>query len=399
MKILQVHNEYRQRGGEWTVLQQEYELLSRHHTVDQYIVKNSDELNGVLSKARLLFTTHYNRKSKNHIAQALRDGSYDMMHVHNFFPLLSPSVFDAAAELGIPSVMTLHNYRLIHPNGLLFNRGEVDESTLKGSAYRAVASGAYRGSRLQTAVVARMIETHRKRGTWNRVPDRLIALTGFAKHKFSEGGIPEERIAVKPNFIRDPLPGLKPSTDSGIERGFIYAGRIEKEKGIDELIEAWIERDIKYPLLIAGNGTKKEYLEKLSSRNRAIKWLGSVDRDELLSLMRASLALIFPSRWYEGMPMTILEAKALGCPVITADIGNHADLVNDGADGLHYQSGEISDLSEKVEIIASDPELRERLSKGSRKDYERHYTPDRNYSLLMKIYEETSEVRRRADSV
>ncbi|MCC5913474.1 MAG: glycosyltransferase family 4 protein, partial [Balneolaceae bacterium] len=276
-------------------------------------------------------------------------------------------------------------------------RGEVDESTLKGSAYRAVASGAYRGSPLQTAVVARMIETHRNKGTWGRVPDRLIALTNFAKRKFTEGGIPEERIAVKPNFIRDPLPEMNPSADSDSEPGILFAGRIEEEKGIDELVEAWINEKIQTPLYIAGDGTKKEYLEKLSVHNHSIKWLGSIDRDELLSRMRASLALIFPSRWYEGMPMTILEAKALGCPVITADIGNHADLVNDGQDGLHYRSGETGDLAEKVELITSNPELRERLSGAARKDYERCYTPDRNYSQLMKIYEEAAEVRRRVD--
>lgn len=166
MNILQVHNRYKKPGGEWTVLNMEYDLLSRDHSVEQLIVDNTKELNSLYSKLKLIFTTHYNRQSKELVRQKIHETSADIMHVHNFFPLLSPSVFEASKEEGVPSVLTLHNYRLIYPNGYLLHDGEIDERTIHGTAYSCVSDGVYRDSILQTAVVAHMIEYHRKRQTW-----------------------------------------------------------------------------------------------------------------------------------------------------------------------------------------------------------------------------------------
>jgi len=190
MKILQVHNRYKLPGGEWTVVNQEQELLNEEHKADLFSVENSREITSLSDRLKLLVRTHYNKKSKQRVRDHLAGKNYDVMHVHNFFPILSPSIFDAARELGVPSVMSLHNFRLIHPNGLLFYNGKPDHRSVRGSAYRCVFDGVYRNSMLQTAVVAHMIEHHRKQQTWARIPSAFIALSEFSRDLFVEGGLP-----------------------------------------------------------------------------------------------------------------------------------------------------------------------------------------------------------------
>src|SRR5690625_5073635 len=193
MKILQIHNLYRQAGGEDVVAEQEAKLLMENgHQVDRWIRDNKKELKSPLARLRLPFTTHFSSRSLQMARQRLRKGRHDLMHVHNFFPLFTPSIVRAARQMGVPSVMTLHNYRLMHPNGQLYTDGEIDERSVGGSAGRCVPDGVYRGSILQTAVVARMIEYHRKQGTWDHVPSLFITLTRFEREKLAEGGLPAE---------------------------------------------------------------------------------------------------------------------------------------------------------------------------------------------------------------
>lgn len=389
MNILQVHNRYRIQGGEWTVVQQEQQLLSRRHNVYQFLVDNQTELSGFAGKLKLLFQTRYNRMAREQVKQVLKEQEIELMHVHNFFPVLSPSVFDAAAELGIPSVMTLHNYRLVDPGGLLYHNGKPDERSLRSTAWRSVPSGTYRNSMLQTAVVARMIEYHKKQKTWHRVPDLFIALTEFSKQKFVEGGIPEERIRVKPNFVADPFKNREEAPSVQEESPFfLYAGRISEEKGVEDLVRCWTDHTPPARLCIAGDGPLKTSLEKKTRGNGKVHWLGQISQPELYERMKQAEALIFPSRWYEGMPMTILEAKALGCPVISSNTGNQADLVHDGKDGLHFQTGSASDLSEIVRHLLGHPTLKAEMVRHSRNDYVTRFTPEQNITRLEEIYEE-----------
>ena len=446
MKILQLHNRYLQRGGEDVVADQEAELLAdRGHQVVQWIRDNRDELAGPKGLARRLmlpFTTHYSRKSKREAERLLRGekqsngnsiqnlkvfgsngfdsgaGPYDLMHLHNFFPLFTPSVFDAALQAGVPSVMTLHNYRLIHPGATLFHDGEIDKRSVNGSAWRCVTDGVYRGSMLQTAVVARMIEYHRRKGTWNRVPTRFIALTEFAKHKLVEGGLPEEKIVVKPNYVEDPgrewaerrmdklkgesskLKGGSPQSkaessklkgESGPESQkpyFLFVGRVSREKGVEDLVETWLRGGLQMELRVAGDGPERKRLKQKAEKNPQIRWLGRLGREQVLEEMAGAAALLFPSRWYEGFPMTLLEAFSVGCPAVVTDIGSQAEIVRDGETGLQVAVGEYGEMEEVVQRLAGDPELNLKLSRRARKEYEERFTPERNYERLMEIYEE-----------
>lgn len=394
MNILQVHNKYKKSGGEWTVLNQEYDLLSRHHSVQQLIVDNNEELNSTIDQLKLVFSTHYNNSSKNLLKQRLKEQPVDVMHVHNFFPLLSPSIFEASREAGIPSVLTLHNYRLIHPNGLMYYKGKIDTRSVKGSAYQCVSDGVYRDSVLQTAVAAHMIEYHRKRGTWNKVPSVFIALSEFSKQKFVEGGLPEDRIVIKPNFMDDPVendPGLLHSEING---QFIYVGRMSHEKGVEDLVRAWTKHNIFANLVMAGDGPLKKELEKKTEGYPQILWLGELSRDEIIKKLASSTALIFPTRCYEGLPMILIEAMSVGCPVLTSKIGNPQDLVDHEVNGLHFEPGSPDALHEQVQILKKKEEMRKEMGHKAREKYLADYTPEKNLQKLMEIYEFASEMEK-----
>lgn len=392
MNILQVHNKYRQTGGEWTVLNQEYALLREHHNVTRLLADNSTELNSLKSKIQLLFQTHYNPGSIKRIKKELLGGNFDMMHVHNFFPLLSPSIFDAAREVGIPAIMSLHNYRLIHPNGLMYHNGKIDTRSVTGSAYRCVLDGVYRNSVLQTSVTAHMIEYHRKNRTWHRIPSAFIALSEFSKKLFVKGGIPEDRIYIKPNFLKDPMPGRSiENITAEKENVFLYVGRLSYEKGVDQLIDCWVQNKIKAKLVIAGSGPLMPELQEKAKENSSIEWLGQISREEILKKLAVAKALLFPTKCFEGQPLILLEAMSMGCPVITSKIGNPMNMVHDDETGYHYESGNIDELYQKCKRIYNDVENSRRLGMNARREYESKYTPEKNYSILMEIYESAKE--------
>lgn len=391
MNILQVHNRYKITGGEWTVLNQEYDLLKKEHSVDRLIVDNTEKLDTLFNKLKLIFTTHYNHQSKEMVREKIRKTGAEIMHVHNFFPLLSPSIFEASQEEGIPSVMTLHNYRLIYPNGYLMHDGKIDERSIHGSAYSCVLEGVYRNSMLQTAVVAHMIEYHRKRDTWAKNVDCLICLTEFAKAKFVEAGIPGEKMRVKPNFVDDAFrrKNLSEMIDQKDDY-YLFIGRISEEKGIRTLVNAWNTwKSATSPqLLILGEGPLKKELQKKSQDNTKISWLGFVERVRVLEILSKAKALIFPSEWYEGMPMTILEAYSAATPVISTNIGSQGEIVHHKRTGLHFEPGKEQSLVETLEHFESINNEHKDMSLAARREYEEKYTPEVNREMLLSIYRE-----------
>ncbi|MEY3789067.1 MAG: hypothetical protein RLZ75_3275, partial [Pseudomonadota bacterium] len=211
MKILFIHNYYQYAGGEDNVVSAELNLLSANgHQVELWSVDNKDLPSGLRAKISTALNTTYSQSSKQTALTKLRAFKPDVVHVHNFFPQLSPSIYDACLELNIPVVQTLHNYRLMCPGAMLMRNGKICEQCVTGSPYQAVLHRCYKGSSVGSLVVANMVATHRKLGTWQHKVTRYIALTHFAKAKFIEAGFPADKIAVKANFVNDPLQGITP---------------------------------------------------------------------------------------------------------------------------------------------------------------------------------------------
>ncbi|MBW4575773.1 MAG: glycosyltransferase [Aphanothece sp. CMT-3BRIN-NPC111] len=381
MRILSVHNYYQIRGGEDESCEAEKQLLQeRGHQVEVY-EKNNDSL-AALSSARLAFNTIWSAESYANLRQRFRKLPHDVVHVQNFFPLISPSVYYAAKAEGVPVVQTLRNYRLLCPNALFFRDGGVCEDCLgQPIPWPGVVHNCYRQSRVASAGVATMLTVHRTLRTWSQMVDVYIALTEFARQKFIQGGIPAEKIVVKPNFIH-PDPGS--GTGGG---GYaLYVGRLSVEKGIDTLLAAWERLQGKIPLKIVGEGPLANQVVEATARSPQIEWLGRRPMAEVYDLIGEAKVLVFPSKWYETFGRVAVEAFAKGTPVIAANIGAIAELIENDRTGIHFQPGDPDDLAAKVEWVLSHPDALAQMRREVRAEFEARYTADENYRRLMEIY-------------
>lgn len=378
--ILVVHNRYQVRGGEDGVVENEVALLQRHdHPVATCILDNRDGIaskNSLALAAGTVWSQSGVREVRNHIERT----NPDIVHFHNTFPLISPAAYYAAKSMGRTVVQTLHNYRLICPGALLLRDGQVCEDCVgKAIPYPGVQHGCYRNSRLASGAVAAMLTTHRVLGTWQRQVDRYIALTQFARAKFIAGGLPEHKIAIKPNFLATAPEPCEPK-----EEYALFVGRPSREKGIDILLRAWKGLG-RLPLRIAG-GPVPEVLRQLAGDNPAIEFLGEVDSQRVRELMGRAAVLVCPSVWYEGFPMVIAESLASGLPIVASNLGGLAELVDDGRTGLLFGAGDAAELAEKISWIMAHPEERAGMGRAARHEYVTRYTAEENYQMLMKIY-------------
>jgi glycosyltransferase involved in cell wall biosynthesis len=390
MKILLCHNHYQQRGGEDEVFAAETALLQAHgHEVLQFTLHN-DSIRGA-SSLTTAARTLWNRQVYRQLRELMVDARPAVMHCTNTFPLISAAAYYAAQAAGVAVVQSLHNYRMFCLNAYFLRDGQVCEDCLgKTIPWPGVAHGCYRESRAASAVVAGMITLHRALPTWRRTVDRFCALTDFARDKFIQGGLPAERIAVKPNFLQtDPGPGL------GSGRYAICVARLSPEKGIDTLLAAWRELAGLLPLKIIGDGPLAEEVRRAAATIPGVEWLGRRELAEVLQLMGDASLLVMPSIWYETFGRTIIEAFAMGTPVIASRIGALAELVSEGETGLLFEPGSGADLAAKVRSFAClDASVVGRMRHAARAEFEHKYTTERNYQLLMKLYGEAVDARR-----
>jgi len=385
MIILQVHNEYQLRGGEDRIFEEECELLRAHGQQVEVFKVSNDSIHG-FHKALAAINVAYSRKYKQRLAEVLCQIKPDIVHVHNFFPLLTPSIYDACIECDVPVVQTLHNYRTVCPGALLLRDGRVCEDCLSASAYRAVRHRCYHDSYLGTLAVSRMVEIHRRNRTWQDKVDRFIALTRFSAAKFAEGGLPPARIVVKPNFTS--VISIAVSVEN--RNGAIFVGRLSTEKGLRVLIDAW--QQIEAPLIIVGDGPLlKDILGR--THNTHVRFLGSQDVNGVFKHMFEANFLVVPSICYETFGFVIIEAFACGIPVLVSRLGGLAEIIEDGFTGLLFEPGNPEDLRRKADWLVKHPDECRRMGLNARRVYEERYTPETNYKMLMQIYTEVLAVR------
>jgi glycosyltransferase involved in cell wall biosynthesis len=377
MKILIIYNRYQQHGGEDTVFETESSMLRNHgHDVIEFVDDNHRAVS--LNKAVLACRTIWSRESYRKIRELIQVTKPDIVHIHNTFFMISPSAYDACRAEKVPVIQTLHNYRMICPAAVLYRDGHVcEECVAKTYAYPAQIHRCYHHSFSQTSVIVMMNFLHHLFGTWNNKIDQYITLTSFGRNKFQQGRFAVNKLIVKPNFIY-PDPGC----DDIKEAYILFSGRHTKEKGIHTLLSAWDKLNL--PLKMTGAGPLTD--EIIQRKNKNIDLKGSVSYDDLYILMRKARFQIFPSEWYEGFGLVIIEAFACGTPVITAKTGCAADLVTDHVTGLHFTPGDPQDLAEKVSWAWDHPEEMAVMGKNARREYEEKYTMEKNYDMLMQIY-------------
>ncbi len=380
--MLLLHNRYQQAGGEDQVFAAEGELLEAHgHQVVRYVTHNDQVTK--MSRPAVAKATVWNGTAYRELRALIRRERPQLAHFHNTFPLISPAAYYAARAEGVPVVQTLHNYRLLCPNALFFRKGRVCEDCLgKAFPWPGIAHACYRGSRASSGMVAAMLTIHGALSTWQGTVDMYIALTEFARQKFVQGGLPAEKITIKPNFV-------SPTPEAGEGRGkyALFVGRLSQEKGVDTLLAAWDNLKGKVPLKIVGDGPLAANVAKAAEKFREVEWLGRQPEDRVLALMKDAQTLLFPSVWYEGFPMVIAEAYAVGLPIIASDLGSMSSLIDHGHTGLHFRPGDPKDLAARVEWASTHPAELKQMRKGARAEFEAKYTAEKNYSRLIEIYE------------
>jgi len=395
MRILVFHNWYQQPGGEDNVVRTEMALLSDHGHAVELLDADNRSIATWMSKVQTAGSVAHSPAARRHVAQELARVQPDIVHVHNYFPLLTPAILDACREAGVPVVHTLHNFRLLCPGATLLRDGRPCELCITGSTANAVRYRCYRDSYPGSAAVAWMVGLHRYLRTFERQIDRFIALTDFAKSIFVKAGFPGELIAVKPDATLDPvalygdLP--HPPADGA---SALYLGRLSLEKGVRTLLKAW--RTVPAPLRMAGGGPLEPLVQAAARDPRErVTYLGQLSPEDAHAELARGRFLVMPSRCYEGFGIVIIEAFAHSMPVLASRLGSMAELVEHGVTGLLFEPGDAKDLARKATWLFEHPDETRRMGLAARKTFEERYTLERNYERLMSIYDEALEHARK----
>lgn len=378
-RVLIVHNYYQTPGGEDTVVANEKKLLEKHgHDVILYSRHNSELKN--MSNGQKLFlpiSTIFSRTTYKEVRKIIKEYKIEIVHVHNTLSLISPSVYYAARSLKIPVVQTIHNFRFLCP-GATFNRdGHICEECVQYGLKCAIKYSCYRNNRIQTIACVLNMYIHRMTGIYRKI--NYICLTEFNKKKLLElKQIQQEQVYVKPNFVDSKECFI---AEQNREEQFIFAGRLEKLKGIDILFEAWKRWGSDAPkLIVCGTGPMEEWCEEFVRRNKVnIDLYGYIPNVEVQALIAKSKALILPTQWYEGFPMSIVEAFSVGTPVVCSDLGNAGSIVEEGVSGCKFRADSVEELLAAIQRCRG-------IYESTLHKFKEDYTAENNYRNLINIY-------------
>lgn len=385
MKVLLVHNKYRTSApsGEDIAVNNERRMLESRGVQVAAFERCNDDLDdsSVMAKTAMAVNTIWSQRSRSDLRTVLRDVRPDLVHVHNTFSMLSPSVYGACKAEGVPIVQTLHNFRFFCPSALFLRDGKPCEDCMDKSLLQSVRHRCYRGSLAATATLAAMLTLHRAMGTYSRDIDRYIALTEFARSKVAKGGIAADKIVVKPNFVPDPPP---PGRGGG---GYVvFVGRLLEGKGTETLVAAWRHLP-SVTLKIVGDGALRSALENIAKAERLnIEFMGMRSRSEVLQAVSNAEFLIVPSEWYEGFPMVIAESFACGTPVLASRIGSLEELVEEGVTGRKFAAADAQGLAAAVRFMLADKSSLKDMRAKAREYFDGHLTEQANYDALVNIY-------------
>ena len=393
MKILQLHNLYRIGGGEDTVVQRERTLLQqRGHQVTALERSNAEADNWpAWRRPRLLRDTFFSTESYRMVREICRRERPDVAHVHNVFFLLSPSVYYALDREGVPIVQTCHNFRFLCANAIFYTGGGLCERCLGGNYAHAVIHRCYHDSRAQSLALAASLAWHRYAGHWWDRIDAFVALSEFSRRKLAEGGLPEDRMFLKPHFLDR---SVTPSLES--DHYAVVMSRLHAEKDVQTAVEAFQHLpDLR--LVVLGEGPLLEPLKALARQLglRNVEFRGFVGGEARFEILRRARLLVLPSRVYENFSVSVLEAYAMGKPVVASRIGAVAEMVEDGVTGFLFEPGRPDDLARKIRQLIEQPGRAAELGRAARERFESRFTADVNYQQLMDIY---AFARRRRES-
>jgi glycosyltransferase involved in cell wall biosynthesis len=383
MRILTLHNRYQLAGGEDRAQRDTTRLLrERGHEVVELSEDNARIRE--LGPARTAVRTIWSQESYSRVRATLQARRFDALDVHNTFPLLSPAVYYAARAEAVPVVQTLHNYRLACSRATLYRDGRPCHDCVRfRSPMPALLHKCYRGSRGATAGVAAMLVVHRALRTWSRLVDVYVTMTESQRRTLVEGGLPRDRVVVKPHFVHpDPGPGA--------HRGqfVLYVGRLEPEKGVSTLLDAWGQQaGARYPLKIIGDGSLAQLVADAGRLRPDIQWLGHRNAEDVAEAMGEAALVVVPSEWQEPFGLVVIEAFARGAPVLASNAGGLPELVTHGRTGLIARAGDTRDLAVQLDWAQAHPRELASFGVQAREVFEQRYTADANYASLLGVFQ------------
>lgn len=385
MKVLIVHNYYIHRAGEAQSVLRDKELLESYgHTVLLYTKDNQILLQqSIWKRFFLFFTMLFSWSSFRDIKKIAREERPDAAHIHNVYPLISPSVYWALKKFRIPILQILHNYRFFCPNGQLLDQDKkICEKCRDGNLGPAVRGRCYRDSSFQTMALVLCLKLHRGLGTFRKI-DRYLAPSVFMRRKMIEAGFPPDRVLVNRHHLD--LSQFAPSLAHG---GYaVYMGRLSREKGIPMMLEAFAVPP-PITLHILGDGPLKNQLQEqiLAQELLHIQVHGFIDSSQRFDWLKNAAFLVFPSEWYENAPFTLIESMALGVPAVASRIGGITEIIEHGKTGLLFEPGNGNELQTRIRELYNNAELLSDMRKQARLKAEREYSREQAYASLRSVY-------------
>ncbi|WP_410621608.1 glycosyltransferase [Amycolatopsis sp. cmx-8-4] len=388
MKVLVVHNRYRseQPSGENNVVDAEVSLLAEGgHKVSLFERRSDDIAQMPLPrKATVPLMIPWNPAVRKELAARLRASRPDVVHIHNTFPLLSPSVVAACADAGVPAVATLHNYTMVCPPGTLHRDGHICTECVGGSPLPAVKHGCYRGSSAATVPMAASMVANRRR--WWTGVSRFFCISAAQRDLLVSAGMPGERMAVKHNFVADH--GVRRTGDG---KHVLFLGRVTEEKGVGLLMRAWDQLGgaLGVPLVIAGTGPMQDEVATWAASRPAVSYVGLQNKAECRALTADAVAVVAPSTWLEAFGLVVVEAMAAGVPTVAAAHGAFPELVEDGVTGLLHQPNDATSLADRLREVTGD--RNQEMGDAARVRYEKDFTPAVGLDRLISGYQAAIE--------
>lgn len=392
MKLLIIHNFHRKgsASGDDQVYKSETALLEAHgNTVVRYTVSNDEFDNvGVFGKIVTTFGMLWSFRNYKAVQKLIREEKPDVVHVHTFFPLLSPSILYAAKRCGVPVVATLHDTRFVCPCSTSLRGTQLCNECGDGHYFRMCKYGCFKGSRLQSFLVAGIFSYHRIRKSFYRQIDRYICLNDNQISLLTGIGFDPDKIDKKYNFVPDAEANLSAAKAEGIpERYAVFYGRIGEEKGIRILMQIWDRPEMdEIPLVVMGAGPLEDAFREWAEKKNNVYFLGYTQHDLCLRIVKGGAFVVFPSIWYEGCSMVEIETESLGKALIATDLGFSVEAIENGYNGYKVPLGDTDAFVRTIKALWDDPAKCETLGKHARADYEAKYLPEDNYRQLMDIY-------------
>ena len=404
MKIALFHNYYKQPGGEDTVFELEIDALRAHgHTVIPYTAQNSEAfaVNSLSQKIRGALDAPHSQSSQAAIGAFLAQHRPDISHVHNWFPILSPSIYTAHNHAGIPVVQTLHNYRLGCAAATHYRNDECCHACRPGNNLPALRHRCYNNSAAGSFVWKRIMDRGWKQGTFANQVSHYISPSDGVRLKHIDMGVPADKITHIPNACPDPqdIPELDKQLLNPHQQNICFVGRLVPEKGAHILIRAWqqISTTLRSNrrLTIIGGGPQEAMLHELARGDTSIQFTGQLSRHQTLGTIKQADLLVCPSLWAEPFGLSAIEAMAAGIPVISSNLGGPAETIADGIDGYLLPPGDISALSNTLSHCFSSTEELKAKGRAARLKYTRHYTPHRHAQQLTNCFQQVISPRQK----